>query len=318
MPRMILVTGSTGFIGRHLVARLKAQRQRVRVILPDKAPVPESWGNAVEVLRGSLHNEEVMFRAVSGAHTIIHLENAQWWGRRRDLEQVELEGTRAVVAAARAARVGRIIAVSHLGASSSSAYSLLRYKGMVEETIRNSGLAFTILRSGVVFGEEDAFINHIAMQLAATPLVFFMPGRGEVSLHPLHIDDLVTAITGTLDSMDTVDTTLEIGGPEYISLEDLLFTVMRVTGISRIVVPMPPYILRWILAVYDRLLPRSLITTQWLDLLATNRTARLGNLYQYFGFQPRRLEDTLLTYMRGKRYYGRGLRYSFRRRPKGG
>lgn len=313
---MILVTGSTGFIGRHLVARLVSDGRRVRVLLPPKAAIPASWGESVEVLRGSLHDEEGMFRAVSGTHTIIHLENAQWWGRRRDLEQVELEGTRAVVAAARAARVGRMIAVSHLGAAPSSAYALLRYKGLVEETIRNSGLAFTIIRSGVVFGEEDAFINHLAMQLAATPFVFLMPGRGEVSLHPLHIDDLVTAIVGALDNMDTVDATLEIGGPEYISLEDLLFTVMRVTGISRIIVPTPPYILRWILAVYSRLLPRSLITTQWLDLLATNRTARLGNLYQYFGFQPRRLEDTLLTYMRGKRYYGRGLRYSIRRRPK--
>jgi NADH dehydrogenase len=313
---MILITGATGFIGRHVVARLVADGRRVRVLLPTGVEPLPTWGEAVEVISSSMTDEEALFRAVSGTHVIIHLANAQWWGRRRDLERVELEGTRAVIAAARAARVGRIITLSHLGAAPSSAYPLLRVKGMVEETIRSSGLAYTILRSGIVFGAEDAFINHIAMQLTSTPFVFLMPGRGEIALHPLHIDDLVTALVCALERPGTVDQTIEIGGPEYITFEDLLFTVMRVTGIARTIVPVPPYALRWIIGVYGRIMPRALVTEQWLDLLATNRTARIGNLYQYFGFQPRRLEDTLLTYMRGQRYWGRAVRYTFRRRPR--
>ncbi len=257
-----------------------------------------------------------MFRAVSGTHTIIHLENAQWWGQPRDLERVELQGVRSLIAAARAARVGRIITVSHLGAAPSSAYPLLRYKGLVEEALRSSGLAYTIIRSGIVFGEEDAFINHLAMQLQATPLVFLMPGRGEIALHPIYIGDLVTAIVRSVERMETVDQVLEIGGPEYITLADLLRTVMRVTGTYRVVISVPPYVIRWLIGFYRRLLPRSLITAQWLDILATNRTASLGNIFRYFDIQPRRLEDTLLTYMRGRSYRLALLRYSFRRRPR--
>ncbi|MDX2139745.1 MAG: NAD(P)H-binding protein [Chloroflexota bacterium] len=313
---MILITGATGFIGRHVVERLVADGRRVRVLLPIGVKPLPAWGETVEVISGSMTDEEALFRAVSGAHVIIHLANAQWWGRRRDLERIELEGTRALIAAARAARVGRIITLSHLGAAPSSAYPLLRVKGMVEETIRSSGLAYTILRSGIVFGAEDAFINHIAMQLTSTPFFFLMPGRGEIALHPLHIDDLVTALVCALERPGTVDQTIEIGGPEYITLEDLLFTVMRVAGIARTIVPVPPYVLRWIIGVYTRIMPRALITEQWLDILATNRTARIGNLYQYFGFQPRRLEDTLLTYMRGQPYWRRAVRYTFRRRPR--
>jgi NADH dehydrogenase len=315
---MILITGATGFIGRHVVARLVADGRRVRVLLPTGVKPLPAWGEQVEVISGGMSDDETLFRAVSGAHVIIHLANAQWWGRRRDLERVELEGTRALIAAARAARVGRMITLSHLGAAPSSAYPLLRVKGMVEETIRSSGLAYTILRSGIVFGAEDAFINHIAMQLTSTPFVFLMPGRGEIALHPLHIDDLVTAIVCALERPATIDQTIEIGGPEYITLEDLLFTIMRVAGIARTIVPVPPYVLRWIIGIYARIMPRALITEQWLDLLATNRTARIGNLYQHFGFQPRRLEDTLITYMRGQSYWRRALRYSFRRRPRAG
>ncbi|MBZ0276829.1 MAG: hypothetical protein K8I60_11825, partial [Anaerolineae bacterium] len=213
--------------------------------------------------------------------------------------------------------VGRIITVSHLGASSSSAYSLLKYKGMAEELVRASGLAYTIIRSGILFGEQDAFVNHIAMMLRVTPLVFLMPGRGEIILHPMYIQDLVRAIVTSLSAVDTVDTVMEIGGPEYITLEDLIHTVMRVTHTYRLIIPVPPYALRWLTAVYSRLFPRSLITPQWLDILAANRSAPLGNTFTYFGFQPRRLEDTLVTYMPEKAFFANALRYTLRRRPRG-
>jgi len=313
---MILVTGGTGFIGRNLVKRLIADGQPVRLLLTEHRARRLPWDEPPEIVVGSILDEEVLFRAVTGVHVIIHLENAQWWGRPRDLERVELQGTRNLITAARAARVGRIIMVSHLGAASASAYPLLRYKGMVEDAVRTSGLAYTVIRSGLVFGEEDAFVNHIAMQLRVTPLVFLMPGRGEVVVHPIYIRDLVEAVMGSLDSIDTVDNVIEIGGPEYITLEDLIHTVMRVSGTSRAVIGVPPYVLRWLSAVYTRIMPRSLITAQWMDILATNRTARLGNLFQYFGIRPRRFEDTLLTYMRGRHYGWQVFRYTLRRRPR--
>ncbi len=313
---MILVTGATGFIGTNLVAQLLARGYRVRCLIPEHRLHDLPWSPLPEIVTGHVLDEEALYRAVTGVFVVIHLENAQWWGRRRDLERVELAGTQNLIAAARAARVGRIITVSHLGAAPAAAYNLLRIKGLVEEAIRASGLAYTIIRSGIVFGENDAFLNHIALMLRATPLVFFMPGRGEVVLHPLYIDDLVDALARALEREDTVDTVLEIGGPEYITLEDLLRTVMRVSGMRRLVVPVPPYMLRWSTAFYSRILPRSLMTSQWLDILATNRTAQLGNMYQYFGIRPRRLEDTLLTYMRGRGYWRALARGVMRRRPR--
>jgi uncharacterized protein YbjT (DUF2867 family) len=313
---MILVTGATGFIGRHLVQRLMDENRPVRLLLPESKIRKLPWSNPPEIITGSVLDEEIVYRAMTGVHVIYHLENAQWWGRPRNLERVELVGTRHVITAARSARVGRIITVSHLGAAPASAFPLIRIKGTVEEAIRASGLAYTIIRSGIVFGEQDAFINHIAMMLRMNPFFYLMPGQGEVLLHPIYIDDLVTALVRSLDAIDTVDQTIEIGGPEYITFEDLLRTVMRVTGMYRAIVPLPPYVLRWTTAVYSRILPRTLMTSQWLDILATNRTARLGNTYERFGFAPRRLEDTLLTYMPRKRYLLPALRYVLRRRPR--
>jgi NADH dehydrogenase len=313
---LILVTGATGFIGRHLVARLLAERYPVRVLVSEHDAAHLPWEQTPDVIVGSILDEETLFRAVTGAHVVIHLSNAQWWGSPRDLERIELTGTRTLITAARAARVGRIITLSHLGASPAAAYPLLRFKGLVEDALRSSGLAYTIIRSGLVFGEDDAFINHLVMQLTVSPGVFLMPGRGEVVLHPIYIDDLVEALVCSLSAIETVDNVIEIGGPEYITLEDLIRTVMRVSGIHRMVIGVPPYVLRWTSAVTGRLMPRSLITSQWLDILATNRTARLGNLFHYFGIHPRRFEDTLQTYLRGRHYGFSLLRYTLRRRPR--
>lgn len=317
---MILVTGATGLIGRHLVRRLMQAGLPTRCLLPDtllrQLPWDERHPHAPEVYSGSVLEEEALFRAVTGCHVVIHLANAQWWGRRRDLNQIEIEGTRILVAVARAARVGRIIAISHIGAERASAYALHRAKGEVEALLREGGVAYTILRSGLVFAADDAFVNHIASMLRVNPLFFLMPGYGEVSLHPIYIDDLVEALYRSLDLVDLVDKTVAIGGPEYLSLRDLIATVMRVTRMRRAIVPTPPYLLRWITALYSRIMPRALITNQWLDILAASRTAPLGGTYNHFGFHPRRFEDTLLGYLPQRRHLAGLLRDSFRRRPR--
>lgn len=317
---MILITGATGLVGRHLVRRLMAEAVPTRCLLTQRRarrlPWDENDPHAPEIVIGNVLDEETFFRAVTGVHVVIHLENAQWWGRRRDLERVEISGTRQLVTVARSARVGRIITLSQLGATPSSAYTLHSIKGQVEEIVRNSGVAYTIIRSGLVYGEDDSFINHIASILSINPIFFLMPGFGEVVLHPIYIDDLVEALIRSLNLIHLVDEVVEVGGPEYTTLEDMIFTIMRVTGMQRLIISVPPYMLRWITSIYSRIFPRSLMTSHLLDILATNRTASLGSTYNNFGFHPRRFEETLLTYLPKRRHLLGLFRDTFRRRPR--
>ncbi|MBN1963943.1 MAG: NAD(P)H-binding protein [Anaerolineae bacterium] len=316
MPAMILVTGSTGFIGRHLVAGLAEAGWPVRVLLPPRrrGPLRLPWpDHTVEVAQGSIHDTTQLQAAMQGVHTVFHLASAQWWGSARDLNRVDVEGTRNVIRAAQAARIGRLVVMSHLGAAPASAYVLLRAKGTMEDLVRNSGLAYTIIRSGIVFGEEDVFVNGVAMVLRSNPFLFLQPGQGESLLHPLYIADLIRGLIGTLDNLETVDRVLEIGGPEYLTFSEMVRTVMRVSHAHRAILPLPPYLVRWLTQFIRRVLPRWPTTPQWFDLLASHRTASLSSLPDVFGFKPRRFEDTLLTYMPGRRYLFQLLRFVVRR-----
>jgi NADH dehydrogenase len=314
---MILVTGATGYIGRALVQRLARDGYPMRVLVTprDARSSRMVWPAGVQVIPGSIHDAESLHRAMTDAHTVYHLASAQWWGRRRDLERIDLDGPRRIVTAARAARIGRLMIMSHLGAAPSSAFTLMRAKGQVEEITRASGLAYTIFRSGIVFGPGDSFVNGIALLLRANPFIFFQPGQGEGLLHPIYIDDLIEALVRSLENLNTVDQTLEIGGPEYMTYNEVVRTVMRVTGARRTLVSVPPYALRSMTSLVNRFFPHWPMTTQWLDILAANRTAPLGNLYDLFAVRPQRFEDTIVTYMRGRRYLPELLRALLLRRP---
>lgn len=318
---MILITGATGLIGRHLIKALMTTSYQVRCFIAPSHTKHLPWDtdapNAPELIIGTLLDEEILFQALVGVHVIIHLESGQWWANARQLERIELVGTRNLIAAARANRIGRIITISHIGSTPSSAFTVLRIKGQQEAIIRDSGLAYTIIRCGLVFAPDDAFINHLAMSMSLNPVFMFMAGQGEVVIHPLFIDDLIKAILVALERIETVDETFNIGGAEYITYEDLLITIMRLTGQSRMLIKMPPYVLRWFNTLTRPFVRRTLITKQWYDLIATNRTAPLGNMYHHFEFQPQRIEDTLLTYLPQKRLFFSAIRYLFKKRPRG-
>ena len=312
---MILVTGATGFVGRTLVERLTSGSLPVRVLLPphgSRSSRPP-LSTDVTVVPGSIHDAESLHQAMAGVHTVFHFASAQWWGRRRDLDEIDVQGTRNVITAGRAARIGRLVVMSHLGASPASAFMLLRAKGQVEELVKASGLAYTIFRSGVIFGPEDTFVNGIALLLRTNPLFFVLPGNGEGLLHPLYINDMVEGLFRSLENLNTVDQVVEVGGPEYMTYNEMVRTVMRVTDAPRMLASMPPHLMRTFTALLTRIVPRWPMTPQWLDILASNRTAPLGNMFDLFGIHPVRFEDTILTYMRGRRYFPELVRTTLRR-----
>jgi NADH dehydrogenase len=224
----------------------------------------------------------------------------------------EVEGTGVLAEGAVEAGVRRFIYLSHLGASLTSAYALLRSKALSEQKIIRSNTPYTILRSGLVFGAEDQFTTSLAMMMSILPGLFPVPGEGSTQIQPLAVEDLVTSILWTLNDRATLNQRYEIGGPEYLTFREVVELVMEKTRTRRVIIQTRPPFLRagaWILEKMFRIPP---INTFWLDYLAVNRTADLETLPRVFGLQPRRMSDNL-GYLSNKRWVGRFL--SFQRQP---
>jgi NADH dehydrogenase len=300
---MILITGATGFVGRALLPRLAHSGFEARILLrPSRRNPRLPKGLSVHVALAALDDERGLRTALVGVDTIIHLAGDEWRGLKGDVLGVDVHGTRALLAAAQAANVTRILYLSHLGADRASAYPVLKAKGIAEEFIRQSGIPYTILRSALLYGPEDVFLNVIAALLKFGPGVFFMPGDGKTTLQPLWVEDLVTCLEWSLSDDAGLNQTLEIGGPEFISFAQLVDMVSDVLGVRRLVIPTRQPYLRAGARILEYLLPRSPLTTHWLDYLAISRTCELASVSRYFGLKPTRFVPATLGYLREKKW----------------
>jgi NADH dehydrogenase len=310
---MILVTGGTGFIGRELIQRLISSGYQVRTLLrPSQISPNLPSGLPLDVALSSLLDPRGVRAALIDADTVIHLAGSDRFGFRSNVMENEVEGTRVLADAANEAGVKRLIFLSHIGTSLTSAYKLLRAKALSEENIIRSKTPYTILRTSLVFGADDHFTTSLAMMLSITPGFFPIPGDGTTQIQPLALEDLVTSIIWTLDDSATLNQKYEIGGPEYLTFREVVEMVMDKTRSRRILLQVRPPFLRagaWILEKLFRIPP---INTFWLDYLAVNRTTDLETLPRVFGLHPGRMSNNL-EYLSNKRWMGKFL--SFQRQP---
>ncbi len=290
----ILVTGGTGFIGQALVRHLADAGHRVRLLLRASSQSPNLPRSVpVEVTVSGLDDERGLRAAMVGVDTVYHLAGTEWRGAYASLVDVDIQGTQNVVTAAIDARVKRLFFVSHLGADRASAYPVLKAKAIAEEFIRRSGIGYTIMRTAIVFGRNDGFTTGLAQLLSTLPRIFLVPGDGESLLQPLWVEDLATCLTWALDDERTLNQMYEIGGPEYLTFNQVILMITEVLGIQRTIIHLRQPYLRAITVFLENLLPSTPVSVYWLDYLATNRASALDAIPRLFNLMPSRMSQRL-------------------------
>jgi NADH dehydrogenase len=220
---IVAITGGTGFVGRHLAERLRADGVRSVV-------VSRRTGAAID-------DADALTRAFTGCDTVVHCAGINREIGDQTFERVHIEGTRAVIDAARQAGVTRVVMLSFLRARPGTRSPYHETKWRAEELLRTSGLDYTIVKAGMIYGRGDHLVDHLSHTVHTLPL-FATVGFREKPIRPVPVDDLTrilqAAALGRLPRQ-----TVAVTGAEELLLSDAVRRVARVVGRRILVVPAP-------------------------------------------------------------------------------
>lgn len=298
---MILVTGATGFIGSHTVRALRAQRLAVRGLVRRSSDLSELQSLGAEVVTGDLADLASLQRACVGVEQIVHLV-----GIIRELppqitfERIHIEGTRNLLQAAKSAGVRRFLYMSAIGSRPGATARYHQTKWAAEELVRGSGIPeWTILRPSVVFGPKDDFINLLANDLVRTPPVIPVIGTGLNRLQPLWVKDLAEVIRLCLTTGTGVGRTIELGGPEQLSLRQILELLAEHLRQRKPFVNIPLALVKPMIALGTAIAPQLLpITSDQLTMLQEDNITAERHFETDFPLQPVCLAEGIKEYLR--------------------
>lgn len=232
MAGSVFLTGGNGFLGRELLALLRACPDRRIVCLVRGKPAESSTIN-VKFVEGDLLDVDAYADALAGCDAIAHLAAATGKHAPEEYFRINRDGTKSLTTAAQQMGVRRFLYVSTIAVkfSDKSHYPYAQSKEQAEMIVQQSGLHWTIVRPTMIFGEGAPVLDGLA-RLAALP---FMPifGDGRTPVQPILADDLASSLIAMLEDESLIDKTLEMGGPDVLGIEDLLLRIRCSLGRGR-------------------------------------------------------------------------------------
>ena len=297
---MILVTGATGYIGRHIVARLVEKGERPRCLVRDtRRAATLLAADKVEMVQGDTTQAATLEAAVRGIDTIIHCAfitadhkapNMQYY------EATNVQGTANLIKAAQAAGVKRVIEMSGLGTKPDKPGTYMQGRYLAEKMLIESGLDWTIIRPSVLFGKDAPFIKGLSELILTAPVVPLI-GGGKMLFQPIYVEDVVTVTLKVLEERDRTNKHIyTIGGPAYYSFSQVFDVLLRSMHKSRLKVYAPTPLVGVGAAVMEAVLPKPPLTKAAMTLFTFDNTTDLNSVERDFGFTPTSFEQYIQTH----------------------
>jgi len=266
---LITVFGGSGFIGRSVVRALAKRGYRIRVAVrrPDLAFHLQPIGNVgqIHAVQANLRYPASIKSALEGADGVVNLCGLLHESGRQTFEGVHVFGAHAIAKAAAEQGITKLVHLSALGADVDSTSDYARTKAEGAARVRETVPSATILEPSVVFGQEDNFFNKFA-GLARMMPVFPLIGGGHTKFQPLYVGDLAKAVVECLENDEAAGQTFELGGPEVLSLAEIMEFIFTTIDRKRMTVPLPFAIARFE-AQFLKLLPNPILTPDQVELL---------------------------------------------------
>ncbi len=296
---MILVTGGTGFVGRNIVRLLVEKGQKVRCLVRESSPRNVLDGLDVDFCTGDILVPDTLKEAFNGIDTAIHLVGVIKEIKGATYERIHAEGTKNVLKAAGEAGVMKYIHMSALGTRPGAISRYHKTKWQAEEAVRNSGLKYVILRPPIICGADDEFVNMFAKMINQTFITRMIPviGKGESRMQPIYVGDVAHCFYEAAVNENISDKTYEIGGPDAISFNEILDTIMKVMQKSRFKIHLPMAMFKPIAFIMEKTLSNPPLNRDQLIMLKEDNVCDITEMKRDFKIQPKPFEDTIRTYL---------------------
>lgn len=298
---MILVCGGTGFVGSAVVRELLRRDQEVGVLGRDAARIRARFGDKVDARAADVRRPEDLPAAMSGVEVVINAVQfptlpIEVPRRGWTFEEVDYKGTRNLVDAARQAGVQRFVYVSGVGAAPGAEKHWFRFKWLAEQYVAGSGLEWVVVRPTWVYGPNDNSLNRL---LGFGRFLPFIPlfGDGRQDMQPVFIEDVGRVLADAALLPEAANQLFELGGPQVMSMNEVLRTALEVQGRKRFLLHQP-VLLGKLAGRLLSLLPVPPLTADAVDFIASPAVADNLNLARVFHPQLTLLRDGLATYLK--------------------
>jgi NADH dehydrogenase len=283
----VFVTGATGFVGRAVIQALRADRYTVRCLVRRGSERDLQGLGAIERVEGDVLVRRGLEEDMAGCQAVIHLVGII---RERPavastFELVHTQGTINIIEAAAAAGVRRYLHMSALGTRPGARSRYHQTKWAAEEAVRASGLGWTIFRPSIIYGRGDAFITMLAQLERRLPVVPVI-GTGRQRLQPVPVEHVAEGFAGALVLPGTEKQTYEVGGPDTVTMVELLDMIAAALGRRRVrKVYIPLSVMRPLARVLHPL-PGFPVTPDQLLMLQEDNVCDPAPFYSTLGIRP--------------------------------
>lgn len=288
----VFVTGSTGFVGNHVLNTLLDRGHQVRVLVRPGSEYKLKEPDKVEVITGDVTESADLIQGMKGCDAAIHLVGIIRAFPNKDItfERLHTEATANVIEAAKETEVPRLLHMSALGAREDGPTPYLRTKFAAEELVRQSGLNYVIFRPSLIFGRGGEAIKMFGdmVKKYVVPII----GDGQYRFQPVSVNTVAQGFEKGLDPETAKDQTLDVGGPDNVTFDEIMDTLARVMGKSIVKIHMPVLPLRLATSALQHA-PGYPLTTDQITMLLEGSTCDEKPFYELLGLEPIFLEQTL-------------------------
>ena len=288
----VFVTGSTGFVGNHVLNTLLDRGHQVRALVRPGSEYKLKQPDKVEVITGDVTESADLIQGMKGCDAAIHLVGIIRAFPSQDItfERLHTEATANVIEAAKETEVPRLLHMSALGASEDGSTPYLRTKFAAEELVRQSGLNYAIFRPSLIFGRGGEAIKMFGdmVKKYVVPII----GDGQYRFQPVSVNTVAQGFEKALDPGTAKDQTLDVGGPDNVTFDEIMDTLARVMGKSIVKIHMPVLPLRLATSALQHA-PGYPLTTDQITMLLEGSTCDEKPFYELLGLSPIPLEQIL-------------------------